>query len=471
MSDTSVPTSADSGSRYAAFMSYARFDDAHDSGWLTEFRGRLSGEVQVQLGEPFPIFQDKVDTRWGEEWRRRIEQANDGSTFLLAVMSPSFFNSDECLNEVERFVAREQALNRRDLILPLVYIRLPAPGCFPADDRREKVRQELDARQYEDDLCALRGEPFTTKPVRDAVSRLAGEIVKRLTGAATPVPLPGKLVPEVRVGPTMHQARATPVSQTGPAIKGATFTGRNAQGFNEYRWEQDGTVMIEIPEGKFWMGSKPGEGEDNERPHHKVLISRFLIDKYPVTNQQYEEFTQASGYKTEAERAGEETTWRSYYSFETERHPVVMVMWDDAQEYCKWAGRRLPTEAEWEKAARGQDGRLYPWGSAKPDKSRANFGGEHRGPTPVGEFASGASPCGILDMAGNVWEWCNDWYAADYYKQSPAENPKGPDSGSSRVLRGGSWGDAPGGLRCAFRGRSEPSCRCGSFGFRCAVDA
>jgi formylglycine-generating enzyme required for sulfatase activity len=465
-----MPTSAGSGSRYAAFMSYARFDDAHDPGWLTQFRERLSGEVQVQLGEPFPIFQDKVDTRWGEEWRRRIEQANDGSTFLIAVMSPSFFNSDECLNEVERFVAREQALNRRDLILPLVYIRLPGLGCFPAGDRREKARRELSARQYKDELCALRGEPFTTKPVRDAVSRLAGEIVKRLTGGVVLVEQPVETAAETPVRKAVPPSRVTSESEAGPAIEGATFTSRNAQGFNEYRWEQDGAAMVEIPEGKFWMGSKPGEGVDGERPHHKVLVSRFLIDKYPVTNQQFEEFTQASGYKTEAERAGDETTWRSYYSFETERHPVVMVTWDDAQVYCKWAGKRLPTEAEWEKAARGEDGRLYPWGSAKPDKSRANFGGGHRGPTPVGEFPSGASPYGVLDMAGNVWEWCSDWYAGGYYKQSPAEDPKGPSSGSLRVVRGGSWLKVAKDVRCAYRHWSVPSYRFDYVGFRCAVD-
>jgi formylglycine-generating enzyme required for sulfatase activity len=465
-----MPTSADSGSRYAAFMSYARFDDAHDPGWLTLFRERLSGEVQVQLGEPFPIFQDKVDMRWGEEWRRRIEQANDGSTFLLAVMSPSFFNSDECLNEVERFVAREQALNRRDLILPLVFIPLPSPGCFPVGDRRERVRQELIARQYKDELCALRGEPFTTKPVRDAVSRLAGEIVKRLTGGAVLVQQPVKLATEVPVRRLALQAHATSELEAGPAIEGATFTGRNAQGFNEYRWEQDGAAMVEIPEGKFWMGSKSGEGEDDERPYHRVLVGRFLIDKYPVTNQQFEEFAQASGRVTEAERAGHEITWRSYYSFETEHHPVVLVSWNDAQEYCRWAGKRLPTEAEWEKASRGYDGRKYPWGNTEPDEAGADPDGYRPGTTRVGSFPSRASPYGVMDMAGNVSEWCCDWYASEGHKESPVKNPKGPSSGSHRVLRGGSWYDDAASLRCAYRNRGEPSHRDIDVGFRCAVD-
>jgi formylglycine-generating enzyme required for sulfatase activity len=217
--------------------------------------------------------------------------------------------------------------------------------------------------------------------------------------------------------------------------------------------------MVYVPAGAFIMGS--GEVDD-EQPMHAVYLDAFYIDGTEVTNAQYRACVEAGACD-----APSDTTY--YDNADYTQHPVVYVHWHQAEDYCQWAGKRLPTEAEWEKAARGTDGWTYPWGEGI-DCDHAQYN-ECGGQTvPVGSKPRGKSPYGVLDMAGNVFEWVADWYDPGYYRESAKRNPLGPDSGEYRVLRGGSWGNYVWLARCASRYQGHPWIRSGLVGFRCAKD-
>ena len=257
---------------------------------------------------------------------------------------------------------------------------------------------------------------------------------------------------------------------------------KNDKGFWEAEFDYD-IKMVYIPAGEFTMGSN--DGRKNEKPVHPVTLDGYWIGKYEVTVGQFREFVDEKGYRTEAEKGDgayvyskdewqkkKDANWRNPYFTQGDNNPVVCVSWNDAHAYNKWLSEKtgltfkLPTEAQWEKAARGKYGRKYPWGN-KFDKSRCNSweSGLER-TSLVGSYPIGVSPFGLMDVAGNVWEWCSDWYADDYYKKSPGENPTGPKSGSVRVFRGGSWKFVSGYIRCAFRGRYGPAARDVVLGFR-----
>ena len=239
----------------------------------------------------------------------------------------------------------------------------------------------------------------------------------------------------------------------------------------------DGAEMVYVPAGEFIMGSD--EGSSDEQPVHTVYLGAFCIDKYEVTNAQFAQFLNEQGNQVEGgvtwldleddycliKQMGGEYQPKSGYK----DHPVVTVSWYGARAYCQWAGKRLPTEAEWEKACRGTDGRTYPWGEVI-DCDHAQYGKCGGETVPVRSKPKGASPYGTLDMAGNVEEWVADWYDTDYCSQSPGRNPPGPNSGTFRVLRGGSWllGWFAG---CASRLRDDPGDRWFHVGFRCARDS
>ncbi len=215
--------------------------------------------------------------------------------------------------------------------------------------------------------------------------------------------------------------------------------------------------MVLIPAGPFQMGSE--SGQDDEKPMHAVTLDAFYIDQYEVTNAQFRQCVEAGTCQTPG---------CSYYDDEAkENHPVVCVTWDQVNTYCEWRDAKLPTEAEWEKAARGTDGRTYPWGE-DIDCEHANYGDCGGQTKPVGSLPAGASPYDIYDMAGNVWEWVVDWYAEDYYSSAPGANPMGPDSGEFRVVRGGTWSGSGDGARASGRGRRSPAGTSSYVGFRCA---
>ena len=221
--------------------------------------------------------------------------------------------------------------------------------------------------------------------------------------------------------------------------------------------------MVLVPAGEFTMGSLGGDPD--EQPVRQVYVGAFFMDKHQVAVSQYGRFLEA----THQERPPD---WTAMNKPAYQNRPIANVDWAEADTYCTWAGKRLPTEAEWEKAARGTDGRTYPWGNEPPTRFHANAGKEvfsNRGTlTPVGTFEAGMSPYGIYDMAGNVWEWVSDWYDQDYYKSGPVQNPPGPRKGDYKVVRGGSWGSGTDDLRAANREVHVPSFRGFGTGFRCA---
>ena len=239
-----------------------------------------------------------------------------------------------------------------------------------------------------------------------------------------------------------------------------------------------------IPAGKFIMGAE-GWGEF-ESPIHEVFIDDFLMDETHVTNWQFAEFVKQTGYKTTAEKIGkangyengimkeiEGLNWKSYATKSRHNHPVVLVSWNDANEFAKWAGKRLPTEAEFEKAAKGgiiQN--KFPWGNHEPDNTICNFGKQTFDVPPTTEVKTfPPNAYGLYDMAGNVWNWCTDKFSENYYAESEFNNPKGSEAGVTKIRRGASFNIIQTfRLRCANRGAYIPENFAINIGFRCAKD-
>jgi len=233
--------------------------------------------------------------------------------------------------------------------------------------------------------------------------------------------------------------------------------------------EKDGTEMVYVPAGSFLMGSESSDAYSDEGPEHEVYLDGYWIDKYEVTNRQYAQCVAVGNCTTPANTSS--NTRGSYYSNATyDDYPVIYVSWYDAQDYCHWAGRELPTEAQWEKATRGTDDRIYPWGNEPPNSTLSNYYGIKGDTTAVGSYPKGVSPYGAMDMAGNVWEWVKDWYSVGYYSVSPANNPPGPTTGEYKVIRGGGVNKSAGSLRTAYRSHNNPDNRNGGdIGFRCVL--
>ena len=230
----------------------------------------------------------------------------------------------------------------------------------------------------------------------------------------------------------------------------------------------DGSVMVLIPAGEFVMGKDGAPPELGESPAHRVYLDAFYIDKYEVTNAQYQRFMEATGTPAP-------DFWTDPMMNEPDQ-PVVGVTWHQAKAYCEWVGKRLPTEAEWEKAARGTDERIYPWGNHF-DWEYGNFSDDHledghldgfMGSAPVGHFPTDVSPYGVYDMGGNALEWVADWEDVGYYLISPKVNPKGPATGTHKILRGGAMDIGPEYSRTVYRNRLMPHLTNMAFGFRCA---
>lgn len=243
--------------------------------------------------------------------------------------------------------------------------------------------------------------------------------------------------------------------------------------------------MVRIPAGTFIMGSDRKSDRNAYRvelPQRKVFLDAYDIDKYEVTTVQYLKFVLATNRPPQVDWKFDGGNFQETMA----AHPIMHVTWYDADEYCRWAGKRLPTEAEWEKAARGdQDARIYPWGDEMAGLSRSNFGRSGlSGPVrdrperlllyppiiSVFKYENAVSPYGIFQMVGNVAEWVADWYDKDYYKSAPDRNPKGPEKGSHKGFRGGGWIDSTPTVRVSQRNGTDPKTSMNWLGFRCARD-
>ena len=322
----------------------------------------------------------------------------------------------------------------------------------------------------------------------------AGGVLSKSTQTPSATQTTAPTIPvAINVTPTPEPTQAetlTPTMTLTPTL--APGTTRTA--------EIDGMTQVYVPEGDFEMGSTVNEDEE---PPRTVSLDAFWLDQTEVTNAMFAQFAAETGYKTSAEngsgagywsvdgwkKANFGVYWQQPRGPSTsiegmDNYPVVQISWEDAAAYCNWAGRRLPSEAEWEKAARGTDGHEYPWGSQPPAGDLANLADSNLPykdsdysindsnlfVAPVGSYPNGASFYGALDMAGNVWEWVADWYALEYYGTAPSENPPGPADGSERVRRGGSWGSTAADLRAANRKANRPDLAVDDNGFRCAVN-
>ena len=278
--------------------------------------------------------------------------------------------------------------------------------------------------------------------VRDASGREARTVAKVGKGRRSVVELT-----------VMKGAAASP--------NGLRPLGTNPQGGEEFWRDKDGAIVVRIPGGEFQMGSTEKEGDASERPRHAVRVGGFLMDKTEVTWGQFRRFLAASGRSV-----SKPPIWGM-----PEALPVSNVPWDDARAFCEWVGGRLPTEAEWEREARGDDGRTYPWGNTfEPWRCNTRDGGPHA-PSAAGAYPDCASQRGVLDLAGGVGEWCSDWYQSGYGAgETEVENPTGPATGTSRSVRGGNWMSASFSVRAASRVGVEPGWNGPMQGFRCVQD-
>ena len=267
------------------------------------------------------------------------------------------------------------------------------------------------------------------------------------------------------------------ISDCSPILAAESLSGQNGrQVAAETVKGKDGAPMVVVPAGPFIMGSN--DGMPAERPEHSVTLDSYFIDRFEVSMQLYGTFLQET-------RHDAPPTWDDEAVMAVGDRPAVGMGWADAAAYCAWAKKRLPTEAEWEKAARGPDGRRYPWGHMQPFVDIANYnrgiwvseaitlvsvaGGVEGMSVRHGLKEGGKSPYGLHHMAGNAAEWVADWYDRDYYSKSPDKNPTGPPTGDKKVIRGGSWADLPVALRVSARMSAEPDFQDRTIGFRCAM--
>ena len=431
-------------------------------------------------------------TRWGQE----IQNAIDASQCFVVVLSPNSIDSEW----VEKEFMYANSLKKK--IIPLLYqpcktpmwfinlhfidvqgdsydshfwIILKAMGVKPGDMKR-KVKPVVE-------LPSIQAKPESQIPPVPPVAQEMQKIVPPrrkikilpvvifgLVGLAAVIAfaawgmplLAARLAPNFT--PTVKTTRNPKLTQT--LIPSLTPTKKFTNAAALWTRSADGMVMVYVPAGNFIMGAN--SANRGGQLVHNVFLDAYWIDKTDVTNAMYSLCVNAAACQASGQSGS--STRTSYYGNSLyDNYPVIWVNWNDASSYCQWAGVRLPTEAQWEKATRGTDGRPYPWGTSNPNKSLLNYNQNIGDTTSVDGYPTGAGPYGALDMAGNVWDWVNDWYGPNYFAASPSTNPQGPSGGTFRVLRGGAWNNnAIAFIDSSLRDWQTSGYASNSLGFRCA---
>jgi formylglycine-generating enzyme required for sulfatase activity len=452
------------GMAHHTFISYA-YEDGH-------FVEKLARQLQRR---GVPIWFDQWTATSGTDWDRSIERAIRDCGHFILVLSPAATNS---------WIVRQQFQWARQNGRPILTI-LHQPCDLP-QPLAETPSVDFSGQRYPVALAQLLNYFFPNQ------SRLAHwlalkAVVKRQLirrwGQLRPLLWPGWLGPLLLLSllaagwlgqrfPQLQPIQSRPTPERLVVIPPVEVAVPEIA--KQIRLT-DGKVIVHVPAGEFWLGSLADDplASPDEWPQRRISLAGFWIDRTEITNAEYRRCVEAGGC-TPARSQGQR--------FAEPEQPVVGVDWFQAANYCAWAGGRLPSEAEWEKAARGPDGRTYPWGNEFKgsvlnfcdanciqdwrDRS-ANDGFKFTGP--VGSYPAGASPYGALDMSGSVWEWVADWYQAEAYALASADNPTGPPAGQQRVIRGGSWFDTGRSLRVANRHKDAPTFRYDKIGFRCVV--
>jgi len=420
--------------------------------FLKALAGALGGfvrEYRAALGEPPPPPRQELAVVETE-----VKALNDA---VLSLAQATDRNQQAVLDTLQRIADRMEQVDARIAVLE------------QAHQPEQAARWRALLKRLGELALLLVGPTAIAAALRDAFvqDELYPALRDRLLGLLTHT--------ETLVGP-LEVATVSPAPVPTLAESGTPMPAEIEAAPAEPRGQDLGPLnfdWVEIPAGPFLMGSDPHtdpKAQPDELPQHRVYLSTFWISRTPVTNHQFARFVQATGYKSlgsSPDYIVGDSHWVTndagdhWVADVTWDHPVTDVTWDDALAFSRWAGVRLPSEAEWEKAARGTHGRLYPWGNQPPDARRCNFDRVVvRGwPTPVGSYPAGANSYGVLDMAGNVWEWCSTLWGEDWLKPGYAY-PYRTDDGREdlsrpgyRILRGGSWGSPDSRVRCAFRGR------------------
>jgi formylglycine-generating enzyme required for sulfatase activity len=391
------------------FLSYASEDRS------------IAEELSLALAQQgHDVFFDREDLPAGDEFHSRIRRAIERSDLVVFLISAHAFDQGSyTINEVE--IAEKTWPRAAGRVLP-VLLRPTDLSQLPS---------------YLKSVTLLQTQGNVTAMVVDAVNRIAR--ARRRAWLTKVAAMAGALA-VLAVAITMYISNRAPADET---------VGK------------DGAAAVRIPEGVFTMG------DDEHEPRREIYTDAFYIDQFEVTVGRYAKFLKSTGSINPPE------DWEEVDVHRAAELPVVGVNWHDAQAYCRWAGKRLPTDAEWEKAARGTDARLYPWGDQSPDLDRANFANTspkayEGGLAPVGKHSAGKSPFGVHDMSGNAAEWVADWYA-ESFPRAERRNPQGPQTGTKKVIRGGDRFDTSDRIAATRRYFADPDHRSEQIGFRCAM--